>query len=61
MEPPKIEDANCNQSRMDRPEESRPPRYKYSLRLATIAAPEKQPKAREQPTKALTKMLQMKI
>lgn len=57
MEPPKIADAKCNQKSMASPDESRPPRYKNSLRLATIAAAEKQPKATPQPTKAPTRML----
>lgn len=26
VEPPKIEEAKCNQRRMDKPEESKPPR-----------------------------------
>lgn len=58
MEPPKIEAAKCSHKRMERPEESRPPRYKNSRRLAIMAAAEKQPKATAQPTKALTTMLQ---
>lgn len=60
-EPLKIEDANCSQNSIERPEERRPPRYKYSLRLATMAAAEKQPKANAQPTKAPTTMLQKGI
>ncbi|GER50594.1 transmembrane protein 252 [Striga asiatica] len=58
IEPPKIEDAKCNHRRMERPEESRPPRYRNSLRLATMAAAEKEAKAKAQPTKAPTRMLQ---
>lgn len=60
MEPPKMEDASCNQQRRETPDERSPPRYKYSLRLATMAAAEKQPKATAQPTKAPITMLQYK-
>lgn len=58
-EPPKIEDAKCSHNRMLRPEESRPPRYRYSLRLANMAANEKQLNASAVPTKALTKILEV--
>ena len=54
---PKIEAANCSQRRMERPDESRPPRYRYSLRLAMMAAPEKHPKAIAVPTKTVTRIL----
>nr|GMC80921.1 40S ribosomal protein S14 [Ipomoea batatas]GMC80922.1 40S ribosomal protein S14 [Ipomoea batatas]GMC85253.1 40S ribosomal protein S14 [Ipomoea batatas] len=57
IEPPKMEDANCNQNSRERPDESRPPRYRYSLRLATMAAAEKQPNTKAQPTNAPTRML----
>lgn len=60
MEAPKMEDAKCNQKRRETPDERRPPRYKYSLRLANMAAAEKQPKTRAQPTKAPSTMLQWK-
>lgn len=52
--PPKMEEAKCTHIRRDNPEESKPPRYRYSLRLATKAAPEKQAKAKEVPTHAVT-------
>lgn len=55
-----MEEAKCNQNRMERPDERRPPRYKYSLRLATMAAAEKQPNATAHPTKAPITMLQYK-
>lgn len=58
VDPPNNEEAKCNQKRMERPEERTPPKYRYSLRLANIAAAEKQPKATAVPTKALTRMLQ---
>lgn len=58
MEPPKMEDAKCNQKRRETPDERRPPRNKYSLRLANMAAAEKQPKTTAQPTKAPSTMLQ---
>lgn len=48
-----MEEAKCNQRRMDNPEESKPPRYRYSLRLATKAAPEKHAKAKDVATNAL--------
>ena len=54
---PKIEVANCSQRRIERPDESRPPRYRYSLRLAMMAAPEKHPKAIAVPTKTVTRIL----
>jgi hypothetical protein len=54
---PKIEVANCSQRRMERPDESRPPRYRYSLRLAMMAAPEKHAKATAVPTNAVTRIL----
>lgn len=54
---PKMEVANCSQRRMERPDESRPPRYRYSLRLAMMAAPEKHPKAIAVPTNAVTRIL----
>ena len=54
---PKIEVANCSQRRIERPDESRPPRYRYSLRLAMMAAPEKHPKAIAVPTNAVTRIL----
>lgn len=54
---PKIEVANCSQRRMERPDESRPPRYRYSLRLAMMAAPEKHPKAIAVPTNAVARIL----
>jgi hypothetical protein len=57
MEWPKMDVANCSQSRIDRPEESKPPRYMYSLRLAMMAAQEKHPNAMAVPTKAVTRML----
>jgi len=53
VEPPKMEEAKCNQRRMDNPEETKPPRYRYSLRLATKAAPEKHAKAKDVATNAL--------
>lgn len=53
VEPPKMEEAKCNQRRMDNPEETKPPRYRYSLRLETKAAPEKHAKAKEVATNAL--------
>lgn len=58
-EPPKIAEAKCSHNRMLRPEESKPPRYRYSLRRANMAAREKQPKATAVPTKALTKILEV--
>jgi hypothetical protein len=57
VEWPKMAVANCSQIRIDRPEESRPPRYMYSLRLAMMAAQEKHPNAMAVPTKAVTSML----
>ena len=39
------------------PEEVRPPRYRYSLRLVMIAALEKHPKAMAVPTNPVTRML----
>lgn len=39
------------------PEEVRPPRYRYSLRLVMMAAPEKHPKAMAVPTNPVTRML----
>lgn len=60
MAPPKMEDAKCNHMRRETPDERRPPRYKYSLRLANMAAAEKQPKTTPQPTKAPSTMLQQK-
>jgi hypothetical protein len=61
VEWPKMDVANCSQSRIDRPEESRPPRYMYSLRLAMMAAQEKQPKAMAVPTNPVTRMLVTQI
>lgn len=55
-----MEEAKCNQRRMDNPEETKPPRYRYSLRLATKAAPEKHAKAKDVPTNALKIRLQQK-
>lgn len=57
-EPPKKYDAILNQHMMERPEDSKPPRYRYSLRLANMAAAEKQAKASAVPTNAPTRMLQ---
>lgn len=57
VDPPNIEEAKFNQKRMERQEERTPPKYRNSLRLANIAATEKQPKATAVPTKALTRML----
>ena len=54
---PKIDVANCSQSRIDTPAESRPPRYMYSLRLAMMAAQEKHPNAMAVPTNPVTRML----
>jgi len=48
-----MDEAKCNQRRMDNPEETKPPRYRYSLRLATKAAPEKHAKAKDVATNAL--------
>lgn len=55
---PKTEAAKLSHTRIERPEDSRPPKYKKSLRLATVAAAEKHPKARAVPPKADTSMLQ---
>ena len=52
-----MEAANCSQRRMERAEESKPPRYRYSLRLAIMAAAEKHPKAIAVPTNAVTRIL----
>ncbi|MFS7924295.1 hypothetical protein Hanom_Chr03g00270911 [Helianthus anomalus] len=56
-EPPKIDEAKCNQKSIETPDDKRPPRYRYSLRLANMAAPEKQANAIAVPMNALTKML----
>lgn len=56
-DPPKIAEANCNHMSMESPEDSKPPRYRYSLLLANMAAPEKQAKATADPTNALIRML----
>jgi hypothetical protein len=53
-----MEEAKCNHIRMDNPEETKPPRYKYSLRLATKAAPEKHPKAKAVATNELKMRLE---
>ena len=58
VEPPKIAEAKCSHRRTLRPEDSKPPRQRYSLRLANIAAAEKQPNASAVPTKAVTKILE---
>ena len=42
---------------MERPDESRPLRYRYSLHLAMMAVPEKHPKAIAVPTNAVTRIL----
>lgn len=55
-----MEDAKCNQRRMDNPEETKPPRYRYSLRLATKAAPEKHPKAKAVATNELKMRLKQR-
>ena len=57
-EPPKREEAKFNQKRMERPEDRTAPKYRYSLRLAIMAAIEKHPNAIAHPTKALSITLQ---
>jgi hypothetical protein len=57
VEWPKMDVANCSQSRIDRPEESKPRRYMYSRRLAMTAAQEKHPNAMAVPTNPVTRML----
>ena len=58
VEPPKIAEAKCSYRKMLRPEESKKPSYRYSLRPASVAAAEKEPNATEVPTKAVTKILE---
>ena len=53
-EPPKREEAMFNQKRMERPEDIIAPKYRYSHRLAIMAAVVKHPNAVAHPTKALS-------
>jgi len=46
---------------MDIPEESKPPRQRYSLRLATKSAVEKQPKAKEEKINIRTWHIQLNV
>lgn len=57
-ERPKIREENCRRSIRLTTDDRMPPRNKYSLRLATKAAPEKQANTATDPRKAITTILQ---
>lgn len=56
-DPPKMEEAKCNQKSMERPDKSSPLRYRYCLRFTRVAAAEKHPNAMAVPTNALMRIL----